>query len=73
MCQDFSHFLRFFASFCIGQISHQQHKGKELLLQNKAKHAVEADCAQAYYDVLFFAVVHKGNFIRHRGYSIMKH
>ena len=27
MCQGFSHFQVFFASFCIGQISHQQHKG----------------------------------------------
>ena len=25
MCQGFSHFQFFFASFCIGQISHQQH------------------------------------------------
>ena len=24
----FQLFFRFFASFCIGQISHQQHKGK---------------------------------------------
>ena len=27
ICQGFSHFFRFFAQFCIGQISHQQHKG----------------------------------------------
>ena len=26
MFQGFSCFFRFFASFCIGQISHQQHK-----------------------------------------------
>ena len=27
MSQDFKLFFRFIASFCIGQISHQQHKG----------------------------------------------
>ena len=31
MFQGFSHFLRGFASFCIGQISHQQHKGFKLI------------------------------------------
>ena len=33
MCQGFSHFFRFFASFCIGQINHQQHKGYKHLNQ----------------------------------------
>ena len=27
MCQGFSYFFSIFASFCIGQISHQLHKG----------------------------------------------
>ena len=31
MCQDFSHFPPFFTSFCIGQISRQQHKDYHVL------------------------------------------
>ena len=30
----FSHFLRIFASFCIGQISHQQHKEKDTVQES---------------------------------------
>ena len=42
MCQGFSKFSVFFASLCIGQISHQQHKSlRDTMLDMKGSGRIE--------------------------------
>ena len=50
MSQGFNHFLRCFASFCIGKISHLQHKGYKSNMPHGQKEYGDK-CSPLYGDI----------------------
>ena len=49
MCQGFNQFSVFFASFCIGKISHQQHKGWYVQLTI----CTEQYCSSGHFGIIY--------------------